>query len=237
MTAGVLLGMMAIVPGIYAQSRLQPVPQAQKADTTRPDTNIEKQRQQILASIETELADAASDQRWVCATGLEPQRVREARAEGRNYEPDASKSCPIVVQRELRNGHGMELYERIAQLGGKQITAQQVLAAVQKAALNNEPQVPLGGGKAIPLTPALAADAGTLVGLTDNTLTPESLHVSNSQANLEKLRVTEESCLDGNNPNPLSPQRCFLSAATRSALEKAQTATVPPINDPAGKSR
>lgn len=213
--------------GLRAQTKTQQGDSGQRAgEQTRQAPDIAKQREQILTSIETEPAVAASDQRWNCATGAEPQRVREARVAGRDFVPDASESCPAVVRRELRDGRVMELYERIAQLGGGKMSADEVLAAVQKAALNNDPQVPIGGGKAIPTSNALALDAGYMTGLMNKAVTMQNLGLPpDSAANATKIKDTAEACLDGKNAKPPTASACFTAGAVKAVMDRRVAAS------------
>lgn len=221
----VVLNLLLLSDGLGAQTTAKQENAGERSDAqARQAPDIAKERQQILTSIETEPAVAAADQRWNCATGAEPGRVREARAAGRDFAPDASKSCPAVVRRELHDGREMELYERVAQLAGGQMTPQQVLKNTAAAAMGNQAAVPIGNGRGYQLTDAIAWDAGYTSGLMDPSITMQSLGLADSPANTQRLEGIAESCLDDGNRRTPKASACYVGGIALAARDKRAVA-------------
>ena len=66
--------------------------------------DVQQQRQEILKGLLTgPRPEKAAQQRWICISGDEPSSVKEARAMGFDFTPDASDSCLAALQRAAKD--------------------------------------------------------------------------------------------------------------------------------------
>lgn len=87
----------------------------------------------------------------------------------------------------------------------------------------HQPVVAIGNGKGFQLTNPIAFDAGYTTGLVDKTTTAESLGLSDSQVNAQKLKELAESCLDGGNKQ-LKASACYVAGLALVAQDKRDAA-------------
>jgi hypothetical protein len=161
--------------------------------------DIQQQRQEILtALLTTDPQDTATQQRWVCINGNEPSRVKEARAMGFDFTPDASDSCLVALQRAAKDRTLSEPYKKLlAQTGGSVELSETLPKAIGAAVLNGKGKVSIGNGKAIIPTAPVAFDAGFTVAYISA--------APNKAGDPQKLKSLAESCLAGGK----DPGTCF----------------------------
>jgi hypothetical protein len=108
------------------------------------------------------LNEDIANTRVACAMGQQPKWVADKRAHDHSTSfPDASDTCVSVLAATARDGHLSELYAKLlAQTGGDPRQAEGLPEAIGGAALANQKSAPIGNGKGLVITPALAFDAG-----------------------------------------------------------------------------
>lgn len=205
-----LMGSVSLSLGLHMQASAQ----------TGLAPDVEAGRRKSLALIQDDPAGSIATDRELCAKGMETGIVNRARLRGDQYTPNASESCPAVIRRQIHDGTALDFYAAIAKAGGGGMKPEQVLSSVATAAMNNKPQVSIGGNKAIETTPALGFDAGYTKGMMDKTITMESLRLADSQANAQKLKGLAESCLDGGNKQPPASSACYVVGVSMAAQDK-----------------
>jgi len=153
--------------------------------------DIQQQRQEILTGLLTsDPHDTASQQRWICINGNEPSRVKEARAMGFDFTPDASDSCLVALQRAAKDRTLAEPYKKLlAQTGGNAELSETLPKAIGASALNGKGTVSIGNGKALIPTAPMAFDAGFTVAYISA--------APNKGGDPQKLKSLAESCLAG----------------------------------------
>jgi hypothetical protein len=152
---------------------------------------IQRQRQEIVAAIQTDRPESVGRRRWVCFNGGEPARVREARAGGGfDFTPDAADSCLAALRRKGRDHALLEAYRRLViDLQGDPDTYAMLPKAIGNAVLSGDAAVSLGNGKGVKVDPALALDAGYTAAYMNAAPKKEGLDP-------QKLKSFAESCLD-----------------------------------------
>lgn len=96
-----------------------------------------------------------------CALGKVPADVAEGRRLGAAFEPDPGDQCVTALVRTARDGHLPDFYrELLTGLGGRAEDAAQWPGQVGAKLLAGAAQAPIGNGKAVTVTPAIALDAG-----------------------------------------------------------------------------
>jgi hypothetical protein len=218
----VTVGSLVIVCGVYGpQARAQSGDAEPSAKATKVSADIEQKRHDFLQTMRAESPILNENRRWACMTGKEPEEVKEARSEGLDFTPDASKMCVTTLERQTDEGNALWLYKRFAQDAGGTMTPEQVLQAVGKAAQNNQPTTEAIGPKgAIAVTTAKALDAGYTVAVL-NKETMISLGIAETPENVGKLMALAESCLDGRNNKAPSPSACFVVGRALAAKDFA----------------
>ena len=221
--AGVWVGLLSLYPSLPGQQAgAQPGvtrPPAKVSLTTAD--GIAQQRHDFLQTIWTESAILVENRRWACMTGKEPEFVKEARSEGLDFTPDASKMCLTTLDRQAQEGNALWLYQRFARDAGSTMTPEQVLQAVESAAKNDQPTTQAIGPKgAIAVTPAKALDAGYTRAVRDKT-TLSSLGIAETPENVGKLMGIAENCLDGRNSKAPSPSACYVTGLALAAKDAA----------------
>jgi hypothetical protein len=151
--------------------------------------DVQHQRQEIVTALLTgSRPEKASQQRWICFNGDEPSSIKEARAMGFDFTPDASDACVAALQRQARDHRLGEPYKKLlAEAGGDIELSENLPKAIGASALNGRGKVSIGNGKAVVLTSAMAFDAGFTVAYTSA--------APNKAADPKKLRSLAESCL------------------------------------------
>lgn len=198
----------SLSPALRAQAALAP--------------DVEAGRKRNLAFIQvTELAGSIATDRDNCAKGMEVGIVNRARQRGDQYMPNASETCPAVIKRQIHDGTALDLYgAELAKQGGT-ATPRQLLKSISDAVTKGTgDDVPIGGNKSITLNPPGAFDAGYTMGSLDSGVTMQSLGLSDSRANAQKLRSIAEGCLDGDNKQPPAPSACYLAGLALAAQDK-----------------
>ena len=200
-------------------------PQAQQRDSQRAgagtaaDSTAESQRK-FLKLVE-ENPSSLADFRQSCADGKEVGKVKDARASLDPVIPNASETCPLVIERQVRDGAALAYYRRIVADGGGNVSPQQALKNTAAAAMSNQAVVSIGNGKGFTLTDAIAWDAGEVVGSSDSSVTMQSLGLPpDSTANAAKINQTAEACLDSKNPHPLPASACFTAGLVKAVMDR-----------------
>jgi hypothetical protein len=153
------------------------------------ESPAEIQRQEILERMMKAGADTNGVQRWVCAMGGEPDSVKEARANGFAFTPDAADSCVTALRRIAQVGELLSMYAKLArEVGGTEEGYKLLPRAIGSAALANRNSITVGGGKGAAVTPALAFDAGFTVAFTERVPDKWTLET-------KKLREITADCL------------------------------------------
>jgi hypothetical protein len=152
---------------------------------------IAAQRKEILEMMMKDTADSVGVKRWVCAMGKEPESVKEARAGGFDFTPDASDGCVTALVRTAQVGDLVQMYSKLAKaVGGTGEDYKTLPRAIGSAALANRDSVAVGGGKGAQVTPSLAFDAGFTVAYTERV--PDK-----GITDAQKLKAITEACLGG----------------------------------------
>jgi hypothetical protein len=153
--------------------------------------DIQQQRREILKALLTgDRPEKAAQRRSICINGGEPAGVKEARAMGFDFMPDASDSCLAALQRAAKDGTLTEPYRKLLkETGGDPDLSETLPKAMGASALSDKAKVSIGNGKAIILTSAIAFDAGFTVAYTSAAPAKEG--------DSKKLRSLAESCLGG----------------------------------------
>jgi hypothetical protein len=151
---------------------------------------IAAQRKGMLDEIMKDTADSVGVQRWVCAMGKEPESVKEARAGGFDFTPDASDGCVTALVRIAQAGDLLQMYSRLSkEAGGTGEGYKTLPRAIGSAALANRDSVAVGNGKGAKVTPSLAFDAGFTVAYTERA-------ADKGIADARKLKSITEECLN-----------------------------------------
>ena len=174
--------------------------QAETAAAAADQKEIARQRQDIVDSIlTTENAESVAQRRWVCFNGAEPSRVREARAGGFDFTPDASAICLATLQRKARDEALLEPYKKLVlTMNGNPDSSERLPKAMGAAVLSGDGKVSIGNDKGVVVDSALALDAGFTVAYTSAAAKKEGLDE-------RKLRLGAEGCLDRKS----DPGTCF----------------------------
>lgn len=218
---GVLVGLLSLYPSLPGQQASTQGNADSSAKAIRVSADIAQQRHDVLQTIWTESAILVENRRWACMTGKEPEFVKEARSDGLDFTPDASKMCVTTLERQSQEGKALWLYQRFAKDAGSAMTPEQVLQAVESAARNNQPTTQaIGPRGAIAITPAKALDAGYTRAVRDKT-TLSSLGIAETPENVGKLLGIAESCLDGRNNKAPSPSTCYVTGLALAAKDAA----------------
>ena len=151
---------------------------------------IQRQRQEIVTAILTSnRTESVEKQRWACISGREPSRVKEARAGGMDFTPDASDSCLAALQRAAKDGKLGDAYKKLlVQTGGDAEFAEKLPRAIGASVLSGDGKVALGNGKAMTATAPIAFDAGFTVAYIDGAAKKQGM-------DSQKLRALAEACL------------------------------------------
>lgn len=121
--------------------------------------------------------------------GRVPTEVTQARTQGAYFFPDAADSCVMALVRTARDQQLSALYSRLlAELGVGQGEAARLPEAIGAAVMHGTTQVPIGNGKSMEVTSALAFDAGFSVAYR------QGAGVSGS-VNIQQMKVVAEDCL------------------------------------------
>ncbi len=152
---------------------------------------IQRQRMVIVNDIlTTDRPDSVETQRWVCFTGQEPSRVRDARHDGMTFTPDASDSCVAALERNGNDRTLPGLYKRLAtELGGNPDGYAKLPKAIGAAVLSGDDKVYIGNHKVVTVTASIAFDAGFTVAYTGRAPKKQGMDPL-------KLKSVAESCLD-----------------------------------------
>jgi hypothetical protein len=190
------------------------------ATKARVAADIERRRQDVLKAIRTERSPTEiAEQRMFCFKGGESESVRRDRSEGLDFVPDASDACLTVLRRDIEFGSPLELYEQLVKAGKGTATPEELLAAIARAALNDEPRTSIGG-QVIEVVPSLSLDAGYTKAYLDK-LTLASLGVVGTPDTTRKLKDLAEDCLDSDNPRPASSKACYVAGLTLAARDNS----------------
>jgi hypothetical protein len=150
---------------------------------------IARQRQEILDHMMQLDAQRNAPQRWVCAMGKEPESVKEGRAEGDAFMPDAADSCLTALRRIAQVGDLLPMYAKLAkEVGGTEEGYKLLPRYIGSAALANRDSVSVGNGMGALVTPSLAFDAGFTVAYTERV--PDKW-----TSDTKKLKEITEDCL------------------------------------------
>lgn len=161
---------------------------------------IQRQRQEIVTAIlTTDRPESVERQRLACISGREPSSVKEARAGGMDFTPDASDSCLAALQRAATDGRVGDAYKKLlARTGGDTEFAEKLPKAIGASVLSGNGKVGIGNGKAITATAPIAFDAGFTVAYIDGAAKKQGIDSL-------KLRTIAEACLS----NDKDPGTCF----------------------------
>jgi len=151
---------------------------------------IATQRQEALEQIlKSDTAYTVAAGRKLCASGKMPSFISEQRAAGAVFYPDAADMCVATLVRTTRDGRLSELYVKLlADAGGDRNAAEGLPTAIGSAVLANQKTAPIGNGKAIVVTQALAFDAGFAAANKDRA-------AKGGSADAGQLRTLAEACL------------------------------------------
>jgi len=152
---------------------------------------IRHQRMAIVnAILTTDRPDSVETQRWVCFTGGEPSRVRDARRDGMAFTPDASDSCLAALERSGKDRTLPGLYKRLAtELGGNAEGYGRLPKAIGASVLSGDGKVYIGNHKLVTVTASIAFDAGFTVAYTGRAAKKQGMDPL-------KLKSVAERCLD-----------------------------------------
>lgn len=166
-----------------------PVLAAGPTGGTPSPTETAAHRQAILDDmLAKNSAYVIAAQRWLCAMGKEPAEVTEARTQGAYFHPDAADSCVTALTRTARDQQLSVLYGRLLQeLGGGQGEAARLPDTIGATLMSGAAKVPIGNGKSMVVTPAIAFDAGFAVAYRQGS--------GAGSVNLQQLKVVTEDCL------------------------------------------
>jgi hypothetical protein len=161
-----------------------PAPAASPAD-------VATQRKETLDEIlHTDTAYTVASERQLCAAGKMPAHISEQRAAGATFYPDAADMCVAALMRTAHDGRLSELYTKLlAQTGGDPSQVKGLPEAIGGAVLAHQNSAPIGNGKGMVVTPALAFDAGFAAADQDRGAKAQGT------PNAVQLRGLAESCL------------------------------------------
>lgn len=161
------------------------------ADRRTQVSQLTPEQRQTENELNKLLNEDVASTRAACASGEQPKWVtdRRSRNPGTSF-PDASATCVGVLTTIARNGRLAELYAKLLrQLGGEPSKVEGLPEAIGAAALANQKAAPIGNGKGMVITPALAFDAGFVAAQKDHgTKAPGT-------ANPAQLKALAEACL------------------------------------------
>lgn len=180
----------AVLLGLAMSASAAPVSAAGPASGTPSPADIAAHRQALLNDMLTkDSAYVIAGQRWLCAMGKEPAQVAKARAQGAYFFPDAADSCVAALIRTARDRQLPTLYGKLlTELGIGQGDGARLPEAIGAVVMNGAEKVPIGNGKAMVVTSAIAFDAGFTVGYW------QGAGVSGA-VNVQQLKVVSEDCL------------------------------------------
>jgi hypothetical protein len=219
--AGVLVTSLAVAPSVYGQSRPRPdqPDSAEKAAPITLSSDALAQRKKMLDAIQKEPSSSIAARRSTCALGKAPEVVREARSEGETYVPDASESCRLALQRDVRDGKSVEYYERLAEEKGLNMNPADLVDSIAVAAKNNRREVQVGG-RSIAVTNPLSFDAGYIEGFRQE-FTLASLRMPDTEGNTRQLMTVAEGCLDKDSKNPPPASSCYVAGLALAAKDNS----------------
>jgi hypothetical protein len=162
------------------------------AAETHSSEEIAAQRQEILDSfLAPDGADVAARERQLCFLGKQPQRVRDDRARGAYFSPDAADACVVVLTRLGRDQQLLEQYRKfVLAIGGDVATVASLPQTIGAAVMNGQHTVALGNGKGANVRPSTAFDAGFTVAYQERGTAPAGA------SDQTKLKAVTETCLD-----------------------------------------
>jgi hypothetical protein len=151
---------------------------------------IQRRRQEIVtAMLTTEPQEKVRQQRWICINGWEPSSVREARAMGFDFTPDASDSCIAALQRSAKDHKLGDAYAKLlSETGGNAERLETLPKAIGAAVLSGNGKVSIGNGKAITATASIAFDAGFSAAYTEAAPPKQGMDP-------QQLKAIAEACL------------------------------------------
>lgn len=161
------------------------------AGGTPSPADIAAHRQAVLDDMVTKNpAYVIAGQRWLCAMGKKPTQVIEQRAQGAYFFPDAADSCVTALIRTAQDRQLSTLYGRLlTELGGGQGEEARLADTIGATVMNGTAKVPIGNGKVMLVTPAIAFDAGFTVAYRQGAGAAGSV-------NVQQLKVVAEDCLN-----------------------------------------
>jgi hypothetical protein len=156
------------------------------ADTQDPAAR----RKELLGDMLTsDPASAIATQRWVCAMGQEPASVADFRSSKLDATPDASDTCVTALIRTAHDHQLPEFYKKfLTRMGVGDEGYEKLPHRIGAAVLSGNQKVAISGDKVIPVTPALAFDAGFSVAYLESAAKSEGI-------NEDQLKKVSESCL------------------------------------------
>ena len=181
-------------------------------------SDVAAQRQAILTDmLGKDAAPTVAAHRWVCAMGQEPAKVAEVRAQGASFFPDAADSCVAALTRMARDRQLPTLYgQLLTELGGGQGAGPQLPNTIGAVVMNGATKAPIGNGKSMVVTPALAFDAGFTVAYQQGA-------AEAGPVNIAQLKAVAEDCLSQRR----DAATCFSVGHAQGARAfKARTASV-----------
>ena len=157
---------------------------------TQPSQEVLSQRKELVDELRTAPRWDVAQARWVCINGLESDRVREARADGLDFTPDASDSCVAALERDARDGQMIYIYQKfLTKIGGSPANAHTLPKAIGNAALSGNGKVYIGNNLATAVTPQMAFDAGFTVAFMES--------AAKKTMAADKLKAAAEACAAG----------------------------------------
>jgi len=150
-----------------------------------------RQRQEIIEGmLTTDRRESIAKTRWLCMNGQEWGSVRDARAEGIDFTPDASDECVAALQRDAKDGQMSYIYQKlVTSLGGNPASSHTLPKAIGNTVLSGDGKVPIGNGLAATVTPQIAFDAGFTVAFNESA-------AKKNGGDPQKLKAAVEDCMD-----------------------------------------
>jgi hypothetical protein len=126
------------------------------------DTGIARQRRDYLRDLLTDSPALVAGLRKGCVRGMAPELQRESLQRGNAWAPDATDACVMILTRHGRDGTLDAMYrtillELVQDDSGANTLAEEIGSYVT---VHRNYSVPLARGVALPVTTALAFDAG-----------------------------------------------------------------------------
>lgn len=179
----------AVLLGLAMSACAALVSAAGPASGSPSPADIAAHRQALLNDmLVKDSAYVIAGQRWLCAMGKKPGQVTEARTQGAYFLPDAADSCVTALIRTARDRQLSTLYGKVlTELGAGEGGEARLPEAIGAVVMNGTANVPIGNGKLMVVTPAIAFDAGFTLAYQQGAAT--------GAVNTQQLKVATEDCL------------------------------------------